>query len=194
MNESYLIEGLNRKDKNIFDLIFKYYYSGLCTYAYYFLSDEDSSEDLVQELFLKLWLSKSAIIINTSLKAYLFTAIKNRCTDFIRHQEVKQKHEQSISKNLWQSVLINEFYTESELDEILEQALKKIPEKCRYIFCLSRFEGKTNNEIAISLGLSKRTVETHISNALKILRVELADYLPHCVLAAMGILTLLNQA
>lgn len=181
LDTKYIITGLKNKDKTVFDFIFSYYYTGLCAYARRWVDDQDVAEDLVQDFFVRLWINSSNIEITTSLKSYFFTSIKNRAVNHLKHVKITEKFGAQVLNspneeyNNWE-------FTESELTELIEKGMQKLPPRCREIFILSRFEGKDNAEIAGRLGISKRTVELQISNALKILRTELKDYLPSMLL------------
>ncbi|HNX65472.1 MAG TPA: RNA polymerase sigma-70 factor [Bacteroidales bacterium] len=179
MDELYLISRLKQKDKVVFDFIFNYYYSGLCVYAKQFTGSTDAAEDVVQDFFVSLWVKASDLSINESLRAYLFSSVKNRCLDYVKHSRVKVKYEQSIISESAEYEKDNfTLFVESELREAIDRCLDKLPPRCREVFSLSRYKGRTNQQIAEQLGLSKRTVELQISNALKILRVELKPFLP----------------
>lgn len=179
MEEQYLIKGLLTRNKVVFDFIFHYYYSGLCAYCERFTGSPEVAEDLVQELFVTLWLKCEQIQITSSLKNYLFTSVKNRSFDYLKHEQRKTRklnrfaQEKELPENL--SSL---WFAEAELQAVVEKSLEKLPPRCREIFELSRFQGLKNQEIADKLGLSKRTVELQVSNALKQLRTDLKDYLP----------------
>lgn len=179
MEEKYLIAGLRNKDKTVFDFIFNYYYSGLCAYSLRYISEKETVEDIVQDFFVSLWLKNSQIIITGSIKSYLFTSVKNRCFDYLKHYKVEER----FSKNILQSVDDSEennfdLYVETELREAISAGLEKLQPRCREIFEMSRFKGMKNQEIAEQLNISKRTVELQISLALKTLRLELKDFLP----------------
>ena len=183
MNEQYLINGLQSRNKIIFDFVFHYYYSGLCAYAERLVSDESIAEDIVQELFVTLWLKCEQIQITSSLKNYLFTSVKNRSLDYLKREQRKsQKLNHFVEETELPENLSSLWFAEAELQPIVEKSLKKLPPRCREIFKLSRFEGLKNQEIADKLGLSKRTVELQVSNALKQLRIDLKDYLPLFIL------------
>ncbi len=163
----------------IFDYVFNYYYSSLCAFSMQFLCDRNAVEDLVQDFFVSLWMDSPRHTINSSLKSYLFAGVKNRCLDFRKHQGVIKKHQSFVLFSTKQEDNSTEhFLAESELRLVVENCVEKLAPRCREIFELSRLKGLTNHEIAVELGLSKRTVELQISNALKTLRKELAEYLP----------------
>ncbi len=178
-DEQILVNGLKAKNKVIFDLVFIYYYSGLCAFANRIVNNSQAAEDLVQEYFVKLWENSGKLVITTSLKSYLFSSIKNRSLDYLKHQQVKNKHLTSattfrtfaLPDELWE-------FAEPELRDLVSGALQKLPPRTSEIFEMNRFGGFTNDQIAGKLGISKRTVEVQISNALKILRIELKEYLP----------------
>jgi RNA polymerase sigma-70 factor, ECF subfamily len=179
LEEQYLIKGLLTRNKVVFDFIFHYYYSGLCAYCERITCNQQVAEDIVQELFVTLWIKHQQIHITSSLKNYLFTSVKNRSLDYLKREQRKSQklgtlaEEQELPENL--SSL---WFAEAELQAIVEKSLKKLPPRCREIFELSRFQGLKNQEIADKLGLSKRTVELQVSNALKHLRTGLKNYLP----------------
>jgi RNA polymerase sigma-70 factor (ECF subfamily) len=179
LEEQFLINGLLTRNKVVFDFIFHYYYSGLCAYCERITGSQQAAEDIVQDLFVTLWIKHQQIHITSSLKNYLFTAVKNRSLDYLKHEQRKSQKlgalagEQELPENL--SLL---WFAESELSTVVEKSLKKLPPRCREIFELSRFVRLKNQEIADKLGLSKRTVELQVSNALKQLRTDLKDYLP----------------
>lgn len=184
MEEAFLKTGLSERNKVVYDFVFQYYYSSLCAFAESILKDDELVEDIVQDLFVKLWIKSHQITIQGSLKNYLYSSVRNRCFDQLKHQAVKSKSVHFI-KNSGDS----EQYTpenwmaESELRDVIEKSIDKLPPRCQEIFRMSRFDGLKNQEIANKLGLSKRTVELQITNALKALRKDLKPYLPLFLLA-----------
>jgi len=179
LKEGLLIEGLIRREKVVFDYVFNYYYSGLCAFSMQYLNDKESVEDLVQDFFVSLWIDSQNLHINTSLKAYLFTSIKNRCLDTLKHKKVIEKYRTFMlfgSDNFESSV--DFWFAETELRQAIEASMAKLSPRCREIFENSRLNGLSNQEISNKLGISKRTVELQISNSLKILRIELSEFMP----------------
>lgn len=184
MEDTFLKQGLHEKNKVVFDFVFQYYYSGLCAYAESIIQDENAVEDIVQELFVTIWIKGEKLSITGSLKNYLFIAVKNRCFDYLKHKKVKSKSTQFLKYTQQPNENTPENWVlENELSERIENSLKKLPPRCQEIFRLSRFDGLKNQEIADKLGLSKRTVELQISNALKALRHDLKPFLPVFLLA-----------
>ncbi len=139
-----------------------------------YIRDQDQAEELVQEVFANLWSKATEIHIKTSPRSYLFSSTRNACLNFLKHKKVEQSY---IGQAVHQSYDQGDQVEYEELIDRLEQALNKIPEKCREIFELNRFAGKRYKEIAEELGLSLKTVENQMGKALKILRSELGDYL-----------------
>lgn len=179
LKDQYIIEGLERREKVVFDYIFNYYYSSLCAFSLQYIDDRKSVEDLVQDFFVYLWVEAPRIKIKSSLKSYLFTAIKNRCLDYQKHHKITEKYRNFILFSSEKDTNSSEyFFAESELRQAIQTSLGKLPPRCREIFEYSRLNGLSNQEISDKLEISKRTVELQISNALKILRKELADFLP----------------
>ncbi len=162
-----------------FELLFKAQFKGLHGYAFSIVKDMIAAEEVVQNVFYKLWERKGQIEIETSLKAYLYKAVYNDSLNYIKHQKVRLAYAAHVTRqsdkeaeNASGKVLAG------ELKGKIHRAMNELPEQCRTIFQLSRFEGLKYQEIANVLGLSIKTVENQMGKALKILRTKLADYLP----------------
>ncbi|HEY3371156.1 MAG TPA: RNA polymerase sigma-70 factor [Prolixibacteraceae bacterium] len=184
MKDLIIIKGLEQRDKVVFDYVFNYYYSSLCAFSMQYLNKRNEVEDLVQDFFVYLWVEASSLRINSSLKSYLFTAIKNRCLDYQKHHKIIEKYRTFILFSTEKGDdSTDHLFAESELRHAIERSMDKLPPRCREIFEYSRLHGLSNQEISEKLGLSKRTVELQISNSLKVLRKELAEFLPLWLLA-----------
>ncbi len=173
-------------DERSFELLFRQQYAPLCQYGFSFLKDWDDAEEVVQAMFLAFWEKRESMVITTSLKSYLYRAVHNRCLNRIKHLSVQaeyQTYAQSDESGTQESPA--QELIASELEAQLQQAIGRLPEQCRLIFMMSRFEELKYQEIADQLGLSIKTVENQIGKALRILRTELADYLP--LLLLLGI-------
>ena len=172
-------EALTTGDITAFEMIFRTYYQPLCNYAYTFLQDREEAEEIVQSTFTSIWEKHSTLSIRTSAKAYLYAMVRNACLNVIKHEKIKQKHvveEVALSPRSHDSVTST--VTSTELEARIQQALEELPEQCRLVFKMSRFEELKYNEIAEQLNISVKTVENHIGKALKIMRDQLKDYLP----------------
>ena len=175
-------EALTTGDITAFEMIFKTYYQPLCNYAYTFLQDREEAEEIVQSTFTSIWEKHSNLSIRTSAKAYLYAMVRNACLNVIKHEKIKQKHsveEVALSPRSHDSVTST--LTSLELEERIQQAMEELPEQCRLVFKLSRFEELKYSEIAEQLNISVKTVENHIGKALKIMRDQLKDYLPFLI-------------
>lgn len=175
-----LAESIKNSNQGVFELVFKYYYSGLVVYADQIIKDIAVSEDIVQSVFMKLWETRETIEIR-SFRSYFMQCVKNRCIDHLRSQQVKQRFDNRIPE-ADHLVMEEDLWTKTELSELLDNTINELPPRCREIFKMSRYEDLKIAEIAEKLKISKRTVETQISKALKILRVKLVDYLSLLVL------------
>ena len=162
----------------MFEGVFREHYGALCQYACNMLRDRDDAEEEVQALFLAFWERRETILISTSLKAYLYRSVHNRCLNRIKHLSIRDEHRQHVTYVGEASTLSPmDALAGQELGERIEVAMKQLPEQCRRVFYLSRFEELRYGEIAERLGISAKTVENQIGKALRILRLELADFL-----------------
>lgn len=151
-----------------------------------FIDDSEISRDIVQEIFFEFWENRNTFLIKSSVKAYLFRMLHNKCLNYIRDRKVHEKYTSYVDVKLKESELLffdqdQESYKSiffQEVQHIFEESMKNLPESCREIFLMSRVEGLSNKEIAEKLDISVRTVENQIYRALKILKVSLKDYLP----------------
>jgi len=142
-----ILEHLKNSNQGVFELVFKYYYSGLVVYADQIVKNTPASEDIVQSVFMKLWETRYSLEIR-SFRSYFIQCVKNRCIDYIRNEEVKNKfHIHQI--DYAQFEMQEDFWVKSEMDEIIQQAINKLPPRCREIFIMSRIENKKIAEIII---------------------------------------------
>jgi len=154
-----------------FEEIFKTYYQGLYAYAFTILRDEAMAGELVQEVFYRVWLKRDRLEIRSSIKAYLYRAIYNACMDQLKHKNYLPMADAASDEDADRKI------AEDELQKSLQKALNQLPEQCRTIFQLSRFERLKYQDIARHLGLSVKTVEAQMGKALRRLRVSLAEFL-----------------
>jgi RNA polymerase sigma-70 factor (ECF subfamily) len=167
---------LKQGSEHAFEMLFRKYYQPLCNYAYSFLNDRDEAEEVVQAAFIGVWDKRQLIEIQSSLKAYLYRMVRNSCLNVLKHEKVKQAHaklQMADGEPAYEQSMLS-----SELQGKIHEALKALPEQCRIVFQLSRFEELKYAEIAEQLGISVKTVENQMGKALKIMRGQLKDYLP----------------
>ena len=164
------------QDERVFETIFRDHYQALVGFAVKYVRDDDVAEGIVQETFANLWVKSKTITIKTSLKAYLYGAVRNGCLNYLKHEKVKKAYSEYRGYHFSEQDETDHLELD-ELESTIRKAFEKVPPKCREIFELSRFEGKKYQEIAELLDLSIKTVENQMGKALKILRDELKDYL-----------------
>lgn len=174
-----LITTLKAGDKTAFEMLFKQYYQPLCHYAFTYVQDRDEAEEIVQATFLTIWEKRDNLAIHTGVKPYLYAMVRNACLNVLKHEKVKQQHialEMAVAERSVESVTRTVMAT--ELETRIFRAMDRLPEQCRLVFKLSRFEELKYTEIASHLSISVKTVENHMGKALRIMREQLKDYLP----------------
>lgn len=161
-----------------FEQLFKAHYKALHAYANMLLKDINTAEEVVQSMFLKLWEKRDLLEVQTSVKAYLYKCVYNDSLNLLKHEHVKSKYQDFTvhTINTHHEAASNKVEL-SELQTALKLALEALPEQCRIIFQMSRFEELKYKEIAERLGISVKTVENQMGKALKILRLKLSDFL-----------------
>jgi len=176
--EKILIEKLNQSDQSAFGTIFTKYYKDLVRFSMRFTRNPDAAEELVQDVFVKLWENRNSLVISTSLKSFLLKSVQNRSLDHLRFENIRNKYASEILENL----ILSDNDTEkqvlhSELEEHFLKVLANLPELYVEVYSMSRNESMTYAEIAQKLGVSVRTVEVRMAKALQIIRLELKDFL-----------------
>ena len=170
---------LTRDDVTAYKKLFFDFFAPLCLFAKRYVEQKEVCEDIVQGVFFQLWKNRHQITITTSARSFLVTSVRNACIDWVRRRELETAYQEKqfvsgVSNEEDTTIL----YAVSELEEHLNMALAKLPENVRHTFEMNRFDGKTYLVIAEECGISVKTVEAHISRALKLLRSELKDFLP----------------
>jgi len=166
------VESLEFKDKKAFESFYKNYYEALCRFAMRYLDSEAVSRDLVQDLFFDLWVNRNTIKITTSVKGYLYTAVRNRSLSKLRSKlGIVQLPDDSN-----ELVLYPDNLDYPALETAVNQAIARLPEKCRVIFELSRDHDMKNRQIAEKLNISEKTVENQMTIALGRLRLVTKEF------------------
>jgi len=175
-----LTERLAQGDSDAFDQIYNRYWLSLFNVAYGLLQDKTVSQDVVQDIFLSLWFNRGHSTIS-NLENYLFRSVKLKAFQQLRNGKVALKHLDKINMISF----VNETENRLNFHEVeahLNHSMEKLPVKCRKVFYLSRFEQLSNREIASQLNVSIKTVEGHISYALKRFRVYFKEYIASIVI------------
>jgi len=165
-----------------FKELFTAFHKPLQLYAYTFLKDEEAAEEVVQEVFCRLWERQEKALLYKATQAYLYKAVYNESLNALQKTKTRKQH---LSAYRQPEFAVNDTDA-GALREQATKALNELPEQCRTIFHMSRFEQLKYREIADRLGLSVKTVEAQMSKALRILRTKLADYLPVIWLCIVG--------
>lgn len=177
MEDILLISNIQRDDKKSFKKLFVSYYSPLCEYASQYVPDH-YAEEIVEDLMVYLWENRKSLQISSSVKSYLFTATKYRCLNAIKSQQCHQQKHSEIYDALHVHFEDPDYYLSGELADQIEKAIESLPDSYKEVFIRSRMQEMSYQEIADELGVSKKTIEYRMSNALKLLRTALKDYLP----------------
>ena len=178
MDERVLLERLQSGDQAAFDTMFRAHYAHLVGFAQAMLRDRAAAEELVQDVMLELWRRRAEITISESLRAYLLRATRNRALNQLRHVKVAQRAEPQLMGEESLNATGASKLVAGELRDALTAAVAELPPACREVFVLSRSHGLRYAEIAGTLGISVKTVESQMGKALKHLRARLAGWLP----------------
>lgn len=168
-NDIYLLaERVKNSDEKSFNKLFDLLWEPLFTFAQSLIMDEEKSKDIVQDVWIDYW-NRRTKIENTNIKAYLFKAVKLRIYNHFRDNNFTTT-QLDVIENLPSLSEIDENHDLENLQQIIASEINKLPERCKEIFSLSKLQGFDNEEIATKLGISKRSVENQLSQALKVVR------------------------
>ena len=171
-------------DQREFEMLFRSYVMPLCRYADHYLHDSFLAEEIVQDIFLKIWQQRLKIAVDISLKAYLFQMVHHACINALHHQKTKKAaHAILYSQEKWQileqTLVIDYFLSEDPNTEykhqLLQKTISELPPQCLEIFTLSRFQDMPASAIAVQLNISINTVRTHIYRAMDKIRTVLSE-------------------
>jgi len=169
--------------EDFFERVFKSHFKGLHSYAGTLIRDLAPAEEIVQNVFLRWWEKKEEMEMPENITAYLYRCVHNESLNYLKHLKVRHAYQiHTMRRHTNDGESASEKVTLSELEQKLEQALRDLPEQCRTIFQLSRFEDLKYREIADRLDLSVKTVENQMGKALKLLRLKLVDFLAILIL------------
>ena len=176
IRDNEIIRRIRQGDIKQFESLFRSSYVSLVRYAKTLLKDQDTSEEIVQDLFFRIWQDREKIKIESSLNGYLFRSVHNKCLHFIEHSRIVEKHAEEVSfRQPESSESPSDILNYKELQAKIASIIEKLPERCGQIFCMNRFEGLKYNEIAEKLSVSVKTVEANMGRALKEFRKELKE-------------------
>jgi RNA polymerase sigma-70 factor (ECF subfamily) len=185
-NEKHLLSGLQSGDEETYIFLFREYYVSLCAYSQRYVGRKDIAEEIVSEIFFKMWSNRKSLKITDSIKGYLFRAVANNSLYHLRKVKKEKSLEEYLSaraiENNRSAAYPDEIVEQSLAMEVIhnqiEEAVNHLPTQQQRAFKLKRFEGKKNKEVAEEMELSVKTVEMHLSKAMTTIRERLKDTLP----------------
>ena len=176
IRDTEIIWRIRQGDAGQFESLFRSSYVSLVRYAKTLIKDHDTAEEIVQDLFFRLWNDREKMKIESSLNGYLFRSVHNRCLHYIEHNRVVARHAEEMSyRQTDTQENPSDILHYKELQARIVRILERLPERCGKIFYMSRFEGLKYSEIAEKLSVSVKTVESNMGRALKEFRKELTE-------------------
>jgi len=168
--EKILLQRIKKNDNAAFRQLFDAYYKYLTVTAYRYLHEGEKAKDMAQDAFVELWNRRETLTITSGLKAYLRQVVVNKCLNYIKREKRLDFSENAMlpEKLITPAATDNLEYEDTR--KTVQDAIDTLPEKCRIIFCMSRFDEKSHKEIAAELNISTKTIENQITRALKTLR------------------------
>jgi len=176
-DQRFILNELQKGNERAFDTVFKQYYKPLCQFSYSFIKDQDTAENLVQEVFVKLWEKRGQTTKIDNLLSYLMGMVRNQSIDFLRKEKTNSKIYTQLRPENSENTT-EEQISKNEFEEKLLKSILNLPERCRTAIEMSRFDGFSNKEIAQKMEISVKGVEALIGRSLKLLRSELQEFLP----------------
>ena len=159
-------------------MLFRSHFSGLCFFAQKYVKDFETAKEIVQDAFLSLWEKRETIDMDRPVKSYLTMVIHNKCTNYLRDNRKFDQYILNIENLLEEPEYDGaDSMVENELKEKIDLAISELPEKCREVFVLNRYENLKYQQIADKLQISVKTVETQMSKALQHMRIRLAEFI-----------------
>ncbi len=182
-----LFSEVKNNNRNAYEALFRQLYTPLVRFAREIVKDTDAAEDLVQEVFVKIWERRHQIQIETGIKSYLYMAVKNQCLNALRIEQRNAFLSDDFNDDLRVANNQTDLQTNTiHLKQHIAEAIEKLPPRCALIFKMSRFEEKTYQEIADALELSVKTIENQMGKALQLLRLHLGSYLNALLIFAIN--------
>jgi len=176
-DQRFILNELQKGNERAFDTIFKQYYKPLCQFSFSFIKDQDAAENLIQEVFVKLWEKRENLTNIDNLLSYLMGMVRNQSIDFLRKEKTNSKIYNKLKPESSENTT-EEQISKNEFEEKLLKSILNLPERCRTAIEMSRFDGFSNKEIAQKMEISVKGVEALIGRSLKLLRSELQEFLP----------------
>ena len=187
--EKKVLQNLKNGDPNAFESVFKFWYEPLVHFADEYIFDLESARNIVQNIFMRLWEKHTLVDPDSNLKSYLYMATRNACLSHMRHLRVETAYFEKSLRNVDNLQLNYDALEElnidqidfSQLEKLIRETIDSLPERCREVFIMSRYQEMKNKEIALKLDITVKAVEANITRALAKLRENTKDYLPELV-------------
>ena len=178
-SDNTIIGLIKEGNKGAFEQMFRTFYKMLRAYAYTFIKDNEGAEEIIQNVFCRIWEKRDQLKTDGSLRSYLYRAVHNESLSHLRHEKVKNLFQDYYKDNIEEASdeAANKILA-TELDRHIQRAIAELPQQCRIIFQMSRFEQLKYQQIADILEISIKTVENQMGKALKVLRLKLVEFLP----------------
>ena len=176
-DNDFLLSAVQRGDQKAFDTLFRRYYPMLCAYGHRFVELE-VAEEIVEDSLLWIWENRETLVIESSLNSYLFKMVYRRALNKLAHIDATQRADTRFYEEMQEMLQDTDYYQIEELAKRIEDAVAALPESYREAFVMHRFRDMSYKEIAETLGVSPKTIDYRIQQALKQLRMDLKDYLP----------------
>ncbi len=181
--EDNIAEKIRGGDRGAFERLFRSMYRELCIHADKFVPESDQAEEIVQEMFFSIWSKREGLNVTTSIRSYMYRAVRNSCLNYIKHLKVKDSYQKYNKEVISQSETdAGDSMVATELEEKINDSIASLPKERQRIFRMNRHDGLKYREIADKLGLSVKTVEAQMGKALKFLRSQLTEYLPFIII------------
>jgi RNA polymerase sigma-70 factor (ECF subfamily) len=181
-DEIFIKKAFDQSPEEGCELLFRRYHRSLCSHAVRYVYSREIAEDIVSDVFVKFWTKKVFNSINSSYRFYLFRSVRNEAYSYLRSEFKGLDSLENTDKNISSDSLRPDNITQFEESyNRVKELVESLPPQCRKIFLMSRFEGKKHQEIANELEISLKTVESHLTKALTILKNGMKDYLTFSV-------------
>ncbi len=177
-NDNLYLSLIKKGDKTAFDTVYLNYFKRLHQYATNFVKNPDEAEEIIQNVFCRLWEKRTQLDAHGYLKSFLYRSVHNACLNYLKHQNVRSTFKVHHHQTAVNEQDLSQEISAHELEKQLHLAINELPSQCRTIFQMSRLEQLKYSEIANELNLSIKTVENQMGKALKTLRLKLIDFLP----------------
>lgn len=186
LEKDHIINSIKSGNRQVFRQLFETYYNPMLRFAFRYVKCKVTAEGIVQNVFLWIWENRKKWNVEGKMKTYLFRSVKYKSVDHLRHERVRDDYKNKFFNEREEPVPEDiPFEFEEEENEFVctaQQAIEELPDRPRMVYKMSRLEGLTYSEIAEILEVSPKTVETHMSRALSMLRKRLARFLPAILL------------